>query len=123
MRKEALSNRPAGRCARTAVALAAGLALGWTCLGNAFDRQPNAAGDPDARQRIVDLEKIFWQCERAAGAGMLDAATAAQCDAVTDELRKRKFGGDSERLLQWWQQNRIALRRSIEVNRGAKIEA
>jgi hypothetical protein len=116
MRKEILRNRPAGRCARILVALAAGLALGWTGLGDAVDRPRDVVKQLDVRQRIAELEKTFWQCEHAASDGGIDAAMAAHCDAVTDELKKRKFGGDFERLLQWWQLNKLALISRMEVN-------
>lgn len=115
MRKEILRSRPAGRCARILVALAAGLALGWTGLGDAVDRPRDVVKQPDVRQRIAELEENFWQCEHASSDGMIDAAMAAHCDAVTDELKKRKFGGDFERLLQWWHQNRLAHDQSAET--------
>ena len=122
MRKEIPRSRSDGRRAKIVVALAACLALGWTCIGDAVDRPPDAARQPDTRQKIAELERSFWQCELAASAGTLDAVTAAHCDAITDELKKRKFGGDFERLLQWWQQNKLALPRGIEASQEAKAE-
>jgi hypothetical protein len=106
------------RSAKTIAAFAIGLALGWTSIGDAIDRPPEVDRHADTRQRVVELEKTFWECEHAASARMLDAVMAAHCDAVTDELKKRKFGGDFERLLQWWQQNRLARDPSIATELG-----
>jgi hypothetical protein len=118
MGKEVLGKRPDGYGARAAAALAVGLALGWTGAGDAVDRPPGVDRQVDARERVAELEKTFWQCEQAAGAKTLDAVMAAHCDAVTDELKKRKFGGDFERLLQWWQQNRLARDPSVATDPG-----
>jgi hypothetical protein len=123
MRKEIPRSRSDGRRAKIVVALAACLALGWTCIGDAVDRPPDAVRQPDTRQRIAELEKTFWQCEQAASTGMIDAAMAAYCDAVADELKKRKFGGDFERLLQWWQQNKLAWSPGTESGPVAEASA
>ena len=56
--------------------------------------------------RMADLERAFWVCEYAATThGNADIAT---CTAVYDALKQRKFGGDFEALLTWWQQNKAA---------------
>ena len=42
----------------------------------------------------------------AATESVLDAATYQRCSAVGEELLKRGFDGDFERLLAWWRQEK-----------------
>lgn len=50
---------------------------------------------------IGDLQQAYLACNRAASRVRLDAATVAGCSVVSDELQRRAFGGDSERLAAW----------------------
>ncbi len=48
------------------------------------------------------LEARFWACDVASTHTVLSAAEGAQCVRWQDELKQRRFGGDFERLLDWW---------------------
>ena len=56
--------------------------------------------------RTADLERAFWVCEYAATTRA--NADIATCAAVYEAVKQRKFGGDFEALLTWWQQNKAA---------------
>ena len=68
----------------------------------------------------VDLEEAFWVCDHTATTLGMDATPVSFCTAVYDELKARKFGGDFERLLGWWRQNKPAehARRAAETERS-----
>jgi hypothetical protein len=59
-----------------------------------------------ASARAADLEEVFWACDHAATAGMVDPDERAICAAVTEELKTDRFSGDFERMLDWWRANR-----------------
>jgi hypothetical protein len=80
------------------LALTAALALSGSQAG---------AKEVAAAQRpLAELEEIFWECDYASAQVMLDAATAVACVAAIGELRRRKFEGDLDAMLAWWQRNK-----------------
>jgi hypothetical protein len=52
------------------------------------------------------LEARFWACDVASTQAVLSAAEGAQCVRWQDEFKLRRFGGDFDRLLAWWQANK-----------------
>lgn len=96
--------------------LVLGLLLGWPLVNTGTERMTDLAPTAEARQRVEELERAFWRCDLAASTGLVDPIQATVCSAVTEELRKRKFRGDFERMLQWWQQSRLARSQSPEVD-------
>ena len=48
------------------------------------------------------LKSVYLACDRAATQVVLDADIFSQCAIIGDELLKRGFDGDFERLLAWW---------------------
>lgn len=50
----------------------------------------------------VELERLFWMCDDAAGSGTLDEHEIEVCGAATEALRRAKFDGDFDKLLAWW---------------------
>lgn len=64
-----------------------------------------------ASANLSDLETAFWVCEYAATTR--GNANIENCTAVYAALKERKFGGDFEGLLKWWQQNREAAYRHL----------
>jgi hypothetical protein len=53
-----------------------------------------------------ELKHIYLQCNAAAAEALLDSESAALCSRVNEELKHRVFGGDFERLLVWWRENK-----------------
>jgi hypothetical protein len=102
--------------------LVLGLLLGWPLVNTGAERMTDLAPTAEARQRVEELERAFWRCDLAASTGAVDPIQAAVCSAVTEELRKRKFGGDFERMLQWWQESRLAGYQKLEVEAGRTNE-
>ncbi|HEV7394587.1 MAG TPA: hypothetical protein VGO08_23330 [Burkholderiales bacterium] len=54
----------------------------------------------------AELEKAFWVCDYTATTRGVYAAPIELCSAVTDQLKREKFGGDFGQMLEWWQQNK-----------------
>jgi hypothetical protein len=60
-----------------------------------------------ADRTLAALEDAFWACDHAATIhGVLDIGTAATCAAATNDFRLRKFNGDFNAMLSWWQRNK-----------------
>jgi hypothetical protein len=98
-----------------AVALAAGLAWSPAQAASVHRLAPAQAAEVRvANLQTDELEEVFWLCDHAAAVGMIDAAERAICTAVTDELKTEKFGGDFQRLLEWWRANRALEHRRLE---------
>jgi hypothetical protein len=57
-------------------------------------------------ERSAELERAFWICDYTATTRGVYAAPVELCSAVTDELKREKFGGDFGQMLEWWRQNK-----------------
>ena len=108
-----------GKQASTLSKLAAAVIAAATVgCGSASAQQSPGAPVPSAIQvqlasvNLTDLETAFWACEYAAT--VRGNANFASCTAVYDVLKERKFGGDFDGLLRWWQQNRVSEYRRLE---------
>lgn len=66
---------------------------------------PLAHGQSDGGKQetpsIDELKRAYLSCDRAAMSGQLHGAGAMQCSIIYEELKRRAFGGDFERLLVW----------------------
>ena len=51
---------------------------------------------------LEHLKLAYLGCDRAATEGRLELAAFQRCAVVGDELLKRGFDGDFDRLLAWW---------------------
>ncbi len=86
------------------------IALLVGCIASASAQQPHSAASTRASElvstRMTDLESAFWVCDYLATTqGVSDIET---CAAIYDALKQRKFAGDSEGLVAWWRQNKVA---------------
>ena len=80
---------------------------------------PRPAEARFASAQDVDLEEIFWLCDYAATTGMVDASERAVCSAITDQLKRERFGGDFEQMLRWWQANKFVRHQQLERDEGS----
>lgn len=63
---------------------------------------------------LTKLERAFWVCDYLAtihGVGKVDTVT---CAAVTDDLKRIKFDGDFEKMLDWWRANKTAQHAALD---------
>jgi hypothetical protein len=64
------------------------------------------------------LERLFWDCERAAVRGMsLDDGLI--CAEISEEFKHARFGGDFDALLAYWQERKAA---EVVMEPAARIE-
>jgi len=105
-----------------AALVAFGAALGWKPVDAAAARRPDAPG-PAATQlagvRDTDLEDLFWRCDYAATVERIDADERALCTAVAEQLKMERFGGDFERMLNWWQGNEAIQHLKLDRDDGS----
>lgn len=66
------------------------------------------------------LESAFWLCDYASTDRAFQPVDAMACSVVTEDLRKRRFGGDFDAMYTWWQGARLAAHRAIEASGGAR---
>ena len=101
-------------------AVSAAMAAVLGCMGSVSAQVPAGARSPAAvvlaSVNLADLEAAFWACEYAATTR--GAASIATCPAVYDALKERKFGGDFDGLLKWWEQNRVSEYRRLRAEEG-----
>ena len=76
--------------------LAAALALG------AFAARSEPVHLAVAALPLDHLKMAYLACDRAATESALNPSDFQRCVVVGDELLKRGFGGDLDRLLAWW---------------------
>ena len=53
----------------------------------------------------VKLERTFWVCDYVATRHGIDAAPS-ECSAAYAQIKDTMFGGDLERMLDWWRQHK-----------------
>jgi hypothetical protein len=99
------------------LALGAALAFSGTeSSAQEHTSQPRPAETGTANYTLADLEKAFWVCDHAATTyGVLDVGTAVACVAVTRDFRQRKFNGDFNAMLSWWQRNKAHQHQLLNV--------
>ena len=61
--------------------------------------------------RLTDLENAFWVCDYLATTR--GSSDIAACTAIYEAVKERKFGGDFEKLVAWWRQNKAEQHQSI----------
>ena len=64
--------------------------------------------------KIAELEKLFWVCDYIGTMRGVEGPHAVTCGANYEELKQTKFGGDFEKLVAWWQLNKIAQHQALE---------
>jgi hypothetical protein len=95
------------------------LAIGSAIAGAAFGSEVSTEGVTGTKAAgasiaaaaistlsIPKLEKAFWRCDYAATKVFVGSITAAECSALTEELKRSRFGDDFSAMLKWWQQNK-----------------
>ena len=61
-------------------------------------RQPGGGG--------AMLERTFWACDYAATKHGVHFTPMDICASATEALKHHKFGGDYERMVQWWHERK-----------------
>lgn len=61
-----------------------------------------------------ELEKAFWVCDHAATTRGVDVTDAITCGKVTEEFKRIKFGGDFEKMVDWWRLNKVAQHAALD---------
>ena len=72
-------------------------------------------------QTIDQLKTTYLDCDRRASVEMLDFADAADCSRAHEELKRRGFGGDWNRMLAWWKSQRIAAEKERRREVGVPV--
>lgn len=65
-----------------------------------------AAATPMAREQTPSVEQLmaaYLACDRLMSRQRVEPAFVQRCSAIGEQLLRRGFDGDFERLLSWWQ--------------------
>lgn len=54
----------------------------------------------------AELKRVFLVCDLASSRARLALHDAVQCSMVYEELKRRAFDGDYDKLLAWWRAQR-----------------
>lgn len=65
-----------------------------------------AATAPPRDAELAALERHYLSCERTAAVQRLTPSDAAACSVAAEQLLQHRFGGDHDRMLQWWRSAR-----------------
>jgi hypothetical protein len=110
MTRNALSNQR--RAVTTAAASAALLIAGVSsCFGAYAQERPGSPSHGEsiyARATSTEIETAFWKCDYAVTTSGVSLGEGARCVEISEELKRRKFAGDFQAMLVWWQQNKAA---------------
>ena len=67
----------------------------------AFGAHANTDSHEPVERPVDALKRLYLVCDRAAMNGTLNAGGAAFCSTIYEDLKRRVFGGDFEKLTQW----------------------
>jgi hypothetical protein len=117
------SKRFASGLAVSVVAYAVALGVASAQEGPGTGAGPVVAALGEARAGVFgkgtpDVEQAFWRCDYIGTTKGMQYTPVDLCMAVTEEIKLRKFGGDYDGMLAWWQQNKPAVHREM-----ARLEA
>jgi hypothetical protein len=59
-----------------------------------------------AARGAIELERLFWMCDYAATAGILQDDELEMCGAAVEQMKLARFDGDYDKLLAWWRLNK-----------------
>jgi len=72
----------------------------------------NTYGQPDrgdvAGLSAEQLKTSYLMCDRRASREMLGFADAALCSHISEALKHKVFGGDFDKLLEWWRAHKLS---------------
>lgn len=68
------------------------------------------------------LEEAFWKCDYSIARETMGRRQAAICGTVIEGVRKEKFRGDNDKLLQWWAAHHDAQHRKLSAQDAAAEE-
>jgi hypothetical protein len=57
---------------------------------------------------LAALEQAFWACDYIGTKEGVAEAPVQLCVEVTQDLQQRKFGGDFDAMVKWWQDNKVS---------------
>ena len=77
----------------------------------------------EAASRLAELEKAFWICDYAATTYGVDMVDFEACSTVTEGLKRVKFGGDFDVLVDWWSEHKAAEHGALELASFAHANA
>ena len=92
-----------------AAALSCGT-VGGPSLAGPTRAEPTHAEPMYAAIAALPLEHLklaYLGCDRAANEGTLDLPSFQRCGFVGDELLRRGFDGDFDRLIAWWRAEKV----------------
>ncbi len=80
---------------------------------------PGLQAAPVGVASLAELEHAFWVCDYLATTRRASEVLIDICTDAYDELKERRFGGDFDALLLWWQQNRRVRHAELQETEGA----
>ena len=86
----------------------AAVLVGFACSSSVPAQASEEQAASDARQRpsVAALKSEYLQCEQVSSQRRLSMHGAAYCSSVGEQLLRRGFDGDLNRLLAWWRAER-----------------
>lgn len=83
---------------------------------------PSAATSHPKALSPEELKRVYLTCELASSRGLLAMSDVVQCSIVYEELKRRVFDGDYDKLLAWWrlQRSDVAPEKATGTTPGAE---
>lgn len=99
----------------TALRIIVGISLLAACVMVLAETEASTAPDPVPTELSAEqLERAFWACDHAASTRGVDTGEGMACSVITDALKRQKFGGSFEGLLDWWRETKDAAYSALE---------
>lgn len=103
---DCFENHPKTNRSRKSGRHGAWIAVAAALAAAAVQAQPPV--DTCGKLSIDTLKAAYLACDRRMSSQRVDTTLAQRCGAIGEALQQRGFGGDFDRLIDWWRQERGA---------------
>lgn len=84
------------------------LRIGFFLMSCSLSAHGQAGGEAFARLSPDALKTTYLMCDRRATHEVLGFGDAVVCSQVSEALKHQVFGGDFDKLIEWWQAHKLS---------------
>lgn len=84
------------------------LRIGFFLMSCALSAHAQPGRDEVAGLSAEQLKTSYLMCDRRANREFLGFADAVFCSHISEALKHKVFGGDFDKLLEWWQTHKLS---------------
>lgn len=84
------------------------LRIGFFLMSCSLSAHGQPGRDESAGLSAEQLKTSYLMCDRRANREFLELADAVFCSHISETLKHKVFGGDFDKLLEWWRAHKLS---------------